>query len=170
MSLIKEINNELLTEALQHSTVVENLNACKNSVWLESTKIETIIESAVSTLSSLAYQAQAGKMNKLEDAIDVLTVLKVLQDPEYRDAFSDEITKKQFSVIVNHLGEDERITKFLKRHAMHPSFQKTKKEIQDVLLAINSGEGAQTASREIQKLRMSYERIQAKMSQIGKNG
>jgi len=173
MNLIADINTELLTEQEAFQCLTENFEKCKlASPLLKDMELNVFMEAASNILHNLALQASQGKIKNAEDAIDIVTILKVMQNPEYREALEDSINQKQFSVVVRHLGDDQRVVSFLKKQARHPSIQSIKGRVTKAFNSVEEPEHAKQVAHFLQKMRMDYEKIQLKLQQQGptKNG
>jgi hypothetical protein len=166
MNLLQDINFES-NEAEYSSTILsESLKlVSEKSELLRGVPQRLFVESAVSYLAGIINQVESQNVLDLETSTDVLTVLSVLSDPDTREAIHDHVNPKQFSIIVRHLGDHEKVANFIKQQARIPSLATIRQNIKKKLTSIRDTDDRNQTIVSLRKLRMAYEQIQTQLQQ-----
>ena len=166
MKLLQEINTENVDTEHTAEVLAESLAYVqKHSELLQGVPTGIILESAVSYLAGIINQIEQRNILDKATTVDVLTILSVLADSDTREAIHDHINSKQFSIIARHLGDNEKVTNFIKQQARIPSLATMRKNIEGKLTSIDKTEDRNETVVSLRKLRMAYERIQTQLQQ-----
>lgn len=166
MDFIKQINEEVREQQSTSAVVLEGVkHLSEKSDFLKGLSQQFIIETASSELAKIALQLSKKSLTNPDEAVDVVTLLTALADPDLREALHDHVNSQQFNILVSRLGDHEKVMNFVRRNSKIQSLTSMKNNVKQMLTSLDNPEEAQKAVQTVNKLRMTYERIQQQLAQ-----
>lgn len=163
--LLNQINKTAIDQDRLASLVLENTLSLFEGFSYAS--ISLMCESASKYLDQVIKQIQAKQLQNPENVIDMITGLRVLGSAQSREQF--HIKLPTFKILSTKAGEADNVDATLVKLAKNPSVKSIRDNIQSLVTNAQNGDNAaiQTAVKNIEKLKLGYERVQTKLDSAG---
>lgn len=159
--LLKQINKSALDQDQLASLVLENTRSLFEG--FSSASLSLMCESASNYLAQVITQLQQKKVDNIDRVVDMVTGLRVLGSAQSRESF--HVKLPTFKILSTKAGEDQQVDATLAKLARNPSVKPIRDNVLNLVNNAQKGDDAavQLAVKNIEKLKLGYERVQAKL-------
>lgn len=163
--LLNQINKTAIDQDRLASQVLENTLSLFEG--FSNASISLMCESASNYLDQVIKQLQSKQLQNPENVVDMVTGLRVLGSAQSREQF--HIKLPTFKVLSTKAGEADNVDATLVKLARNPSAKSIRDNIQSLITNAGNGDNAaiQNAVKNIEKLKLGYERVQTKLDSAG---
>lgn len=160
--LLKQINNSAIDQDRLASQVLENTLSLFEG--FSPASLSLMCESASNYLDQIIKQLQSKQLDNTEKVVDMITGLRVLGSAQSRESF--HIKLPTFKILSTKAGEADNVDATLVKLARNPSVKPVRDRIQNLINNAQNGDdkAVQNAVKDINKLKLGYERVQAKLN------
>lgn len=162
--LLKQINKSAIAQDHLASQVLENTLSLFEG--FSDATIALMCESASKYLDHVVKQLQAKNLQNAEQVVDMITGLRVLGSAQSRDSY--HIKLPTFKILTTTAGENEKVDATLVKLARNPASKPIRDNIQQLITNAQNGDDAavQTAVKDIEQLKLGYDRVEAKLNSV----
>lgn len=163
--LLNQINKSAIDQDRLASLVLENTLSLFEG--FSNASLSLMCESASNYLDQIIKQIQAKQLTNPENVVDMITGLRVLGSAQSREQF--HIKLPTFKILSTKAGEADNVDATLVKLARNPSVKPIRDNIQALITNAGNGDNAaiQNAVKNLEKLKLGYERVQAKLDSAG---
>lgn len=160
--LLKQINKSALDQDQLASLVLENTLSIFEG--FSKASMSLMCESAVNYLDQVINQLKQKEIQNIDQVIDMVTGLRVLGSAQSRESFN--IKLPTFKILSTKAGENQQVDATLAKLARNPNVKPIRDRITKLINVAQKGDDAtvQAAVKDIQTLKLGYERVQAKLN------
>lgn len=160
--LLKQINKSAIDQDRLASQVLENTLSLFEG--FTNASLALLCESASNYLDQIIKQLQAKNLQNAESVVDMIAGLRVLGSAQSRESY--HIKLPTFKVLTTSTGQNEKVDATLVKLARNPTSKPVRDRIQKLITDAQNGDDAavQTAVKDIEQLKLGYERVEAKLN------